>query len=178
MDAALAEYAEHGRAGFSLNGVARRAGVGKSALYLRWSGKDELLAAAVESRSHTVEEVDTGTLRGDLLALTGNLLRLWRDPVGWVTLRVAVDAVGSNAPPESFHADVTRSHREAATAMVRRAVDRGEADDALPVELLVQAVYGTLLMRVLGGPAVPVATDTDTVAIVDFALAAVARHLR
>jgi AcrR family transcriptional regulator len=178
MDAALAEYAEHGSAGFSLNAVARRAGVGKSAVYLRWSGKDDLLAEAVESRAHAVEEVDTGSLRGDLEALAANLVRLWRDPAGWVTLRVAVDALGAGTPPGTFHARVTRSHREAATAVLRRAVERGEAADTLPVTLLVQSLYGTLLMQVLGG----VGSDDDpapsTTAVVDLLLAAVAEHLR
>ena len=44
--AALAVYAEAGWSGFSFDAVARRAGVGKAPLYLRWASKEDLLLAA------------------------------------------------------------------------------------------------------------------------------------
>src|SRR3954465_3041476 len=47
LDAALEEYGEHGWSGFTMDGVARRAGVGKSTVYLRWQDKESLLTDAV-----------------------------------------------------------------------------------------------------------------------------------
>ena len=59
IDAALEEYGEHGWSGFTMDGVARRAGVGKSTVYLRWQDKDTLLTDAVSSRSDDLGDVDT-----------------------------------------------------------------------------------------------------------------------
>ncbi|CAN5547468.1 TetR/AcrR family transcriptional regulator [soil metagenome] len=180
MDAAIREYAERGRAGFSINGVARRAGVGKSSVYLRWPDKDTLLADAVDARSGSPEDVDTGTLRGDLAALSTNLLRFWLDPIGWATLRVAVDSVGIDLPP-TYHATITDRHRDAAALIVQRAVARGEVGPDVPGGLLIEAVYGTLIMKTLGraGELRELSDDDlhDVLApLVDFVLAAVASY--
>src|SRR5262245_3701852 len=78
-DAALEEYGEHGWAGFTMDGVARRAGVGKSTVYLRWQDKDSLLTDAVGTESGWLGAVDTGSLRGDLEALATNLFEHFRD---------------------------------------------------------------------------------------------------
>ena len=178
MDAALVEYAEHGRAGFTLNGSARRAGVGKSSIYRRWSDKDALLASAISARSEDLEDVDTGALRTDLETLAGNLLRYWLDPVGWVTIRIAVDAVGGDQPAAPHFEEVSQSHRRAANRIVERAVERGELPADVTVALVVQAIYGILLMQVLTqrGPGT-VLSDAEVAEqvgpVVDFVLAAV-----
>ena len=181
MDAAIREYAEHGRAGFSLNGVARRAGVGKSTIYLRWADKDALLGDAIAARSSSLEQVDTGSLRADLRTLATNLLRYWLDPAGWVTLRVAVDVVGADTAP-AFATSVAQAHREAAQGIVTRAVERGELRADVPGALMVEAVYGTLLMKALSGAAAlrdltddELATVTEPV--VELVLSGVADHV-
>ena len=43
-DAVLHELAEQGYGRLSMEAVAKRAGVGKSALYRRWASKDEMIA--------------------------------------------------------------------------------------------------------------------------------------
>ncbi|MCW2866691.1 MAG: transcriptional regulator, TetR family [Marmoricola sp.] len=182
MQAALREYAEHGRAGFSLNGVARRAGVGKSSLYLRWPDKDALLADSVDTLTRDIEHVDTGSLRGDLAALALNVTRTWLDPAGWVTMRIAVDAVGDPGPPAAYHETTRDLHTIAAGSIVARAVARGEVDESTPVGLLVQALYGTLLMQVLtrsaaDGPPDETELEERTSAVVDFVLSAIRDHL-
>src|SRR3954453_19377357 len=96
IDAALEEYGEHGWSGFTMDGGARRAGVGKSTVYLRWQDKDSLLTEAVSTRVGAVGAVDTGTLRGDLVQLVENLFRQFRDPAGWASLRIAFDAAGAH----------------------------------------------------------------------------------
>src|SRR5579884_4007198 len=62
---------ERGYEGTTLDAVAARAGVTKPAIYRRWpGGKQELVAGAVAAmRREVTPPVDTGSLRGDLLAL-------------------------------------------------------------------------------------------------------------
>src|SRR5580693_7891479 len=62
-DAAVALFGEAGWAGFSMEAVARRAGVGKASIYLRWQAKEDLLAEALRRRIGMIADVDTGTLR-------------------------------------------------------------------------------------------------------------------
>jgi AcrR family transcriptional regulator len=182
MAAAIEEYAERGWAGYSLNAVARRAGVSKSTIYLRWSDKDTLLAESVSARTHGIEEVDTGTLRGDLETLAANLLTHYLDPLGWATLRMAVDAAGSPNPPQRFAEQVTHQHRLAASSILRRAVERREATSAITDSLVIEGLYGTVTMLALTLPSERRAMDEDEVAstvapIVDFVLAAAREHL-
>lgn len=60
----------------TFEGVARRAGASKATLYRRWKTKREMVVAAVRagpSQRVNASEIDTGTLRGDLLALCARL---------------------------------------------------------------------------------------------------------
>src|ERR1700749_1860282 len=72
-EATFTELAGAGYARLSMEGVARRAGVGKAALYRRWSSKqemlEELIRAAVEDTLPPIP--DTGALRTDLRELLG-----------------------------------------------------------------------------------------------------------
>jgi AcrR family transcriptional regulator len=47
-EAALDVLADQGIAGFSVEAVAQRAGVGKATVYRRYAGRDEVLAAALD----------------------------------------------------------------------------------------------------------------------------------
>jgi AcrR family transcriptional regulator len=77
IDAALAELADNGFRGMAIDAVARRAWVGKSALYRRWRSKVEMTADALRALSVTAEPVpDTGSLNGDVRALL-NEVRDW-----------------------------------------------------------------------------------------------------
>src|SRR5689334_17841338 len=80
LDSALALVAEVGYDRTTVDAIATRAGVSKPTLYRRWPhGKPELVADAIRERHAETSQIpDTGTLRGDLLALvaiqTGQLL--------------------------------------------------------------------------------------------------------
>jgi len=80
LDAALKLVAEVGYDRTTVDAIATQAGVSKPTLYRRWPhGKPELVADAIRERhAQTSRTPDTGSLRGDLLALvaiqTGQLL--------------------------------------------------------------------------------------------------------
>jgi AcrR family transcriptional regulator len=113
LHAALEEYTEHGWAGFTMDGVARRAGFGKSTLYLRWADKDALLTDAVRLRSRTVVEVDTGSLRGDLTALATAVFHEFADSEGWAGFRMVVDSASASQPLGQFTRQLSVKKRPA-----------------------------------------------------------------
>lgn len=149
LDAALEEYGARGWAGFTMDAVARRAGVGKSTVYLRWQDKDSLLIDAVDARTGSIEDVDTGSFRDDLIALSANLFRHYLDPAGWATLRLAVDAAASPSALGTFSARIADQHTAAVLTIVGRAVERGEASPDLDIPSLVFSLYGAVTMQTL-----------------------------
>jgi len=77
LEAAWNELVEVGFAGLTMESVAARAQTGVAVLYRRWTNKDQLVFAAIEryGQAHPVEIPDTGSLRGDLLALLTGMSR-------------------------------------------------------------------------------------------------------
>src|SRR3954454_5728250 len=73
LDAALQVLAETGYDGMTIDMVAARAKAGKATLYRRWSSKAKLVLEAVaclkSGHLDYTSPPDTGTLRGDLVAM-------------------------------------------------------------------------------------------------------------
>ncbi|KQW48566.1 hypothetical protein ASC77_07405 [Nocardioides sp. Root1257] len=150
LHAALEEYTEHGWAGFTMDGVARRAGFGKSTLYLRWPDKDALLTDAVRLRSRTVVEVDTGSLRGDLTGLATGVFHEFADPEGWAGFRMVVDSASASQPLGQFTREISGVHREVIGGIFRRARERGELTASVDPLAITDLIYGAGLFFTLG----------------------------
>lgn len=70
LEATLAELAEVGYSRLAMERVAARAGASKASLYRRWPSRSELVIAALGHHYGGPEPApDTGSLRGDVLAL-------------------------------------------------------------------------------------------------------------
>ena len=67
LRAAMELLGESGLNAVTMDAVAQRAGAGKASLYRRWRSKDELLADALALYSPIDVEIDTGSLREDLV---------------------------------------------------------------------------------------------------------------
>jgi AcrR family transcriptional regulator len=150
--AALDVFGDAGWAGFGMETVARRAGVGKASLYLRWSGKQALLADAVALRFPQVADADTGTLRGDLTELAVRMLDIYTGPASRAALRLSLEAELIPGVAE-YYAGHRRSQVLAARAIIRRAVGRGELVPDVPETLLLDTLTGGAMMHALTTPA-------------------------
>lgn len=81
VDAVNSLLSEQGYDGVTFEEVARRCGASKASLYRRWSTKRDMVIAAIKAgaaRHNTADRIDTGSLRGDLLALCHRLDRTMR----------------------------------------------------------------------------------------------------
>jgi AcrR family transcriptional regulator len=152
-DAVLTELAEQGYARLSMEAVAKRAGVGKSALYRRWPSKQEMaLAVVAEFSVMRAVAPDTGSLRGDIRESLDTLMQ-------WLShstfSRILPDLVAEMArnPELSDVVDsmVGQPRRDRARVMLQRAITRGElepdTDMELALDLLAAPVYWRLLVR-------------------------------
>ncbi|TDD35890.1 TetR/AcrR family transcriptional regulator [Nonomuraea terrae] len=153
LRAAIELYAELGWAKFTLDAVARRAGIGKAAIYRRWPTRERLVAAALEQALVLpVIAVDTGTLREDLRGLAHAMMAYYLGPYGLAGLRLHVEA---RAYPELFAelaAGIRRSRVLEARAIIRRAIDRGELGRHASPTLILDTLVGGLLNHVLATP--------------------------
>lgn len=71
LEATWDELVEHGYGALTIDAVAQRAGTSRTVVYRRWATKAELAEAAIVhmGRSKQMPPPDTGSLRGDLLAV-------------------------------------------------------------------------------------------------------------
>ncbi len=180
--AAIEEYSERGWAGLTMDGVAKRAGVGKSTIYLRWTNKEDLLAAAVQNMSGGMVPLDTGSLRGDFARLAQTLIDNYWTPIGWGMFRILIDVAGSGEQVSQFAELVNGEHRRSALAILERGVERGELRPDVPAQLAINALYGTLVIYRMMAPwdevegVVPVPEELVT-QVVDFVMAGLAPYV-
>ncbi len=100
LAATAALFAEGGYDHLTIEGVARRAGVGKQTIYRWWSSKGDIIAEAIleghllDGRRHLP---DTGDARADLAAWLTDLFTLRASPDGEGLLRSFVAAAAGSA---------------------------------------------------------------------------------
>jgi AcrR family transcriptional regulator len=152
FDAAMARYAEAGWGGFNFDAIARASGVGKASIYRRWPTRGELLRQTFEARWYAVKAIDTGTLRGDLLALARTIADALTGPFGGARQYMAVDSARFPEVREVFH-PYTEALVRQARAMVRRAAARDEIAARVNPGLLMDLVVGAVVNHVGATPA-------------------------
>jgi AcrR family transcriptional regulator len=156
LDACVEELLEVGYDRLTMDGVAQRARASKATLYRRWSSKQSLVVDAVirSKRADTTEPPDTGTLRGDLLAI-------FCGPSGFRdehSVRVLGSVLTALQTDPAFASTFRDEHIAPKRALVvdvyTRAAGRGELAPGVDPNLLGPALVGILLHRaiVLGEP--------------------------
>lgn len=92
LDAALRVYAAHGKAGFTVDLVAKTAGCSRPAVYARWPTRQDLLLAAVRSFDADLDVTDQGSARDQLVSVTHQLLQGFASVHGIATFRIVLDS--------------------------------------------------------------------------------------
>lgn len=166
LRAAAEELTASGFAAMTMDRVARRAGTNKNAVYRRWPHRLALGVAAYRQLTERAPVPDTGSLRGDALALLRGANRHWSSPLG-VILRELMAAAGG--APE-FLASLSGDAADGPTAtwltVLGRAVERHEAaPEALHPRVATVAIV--LLRNEFVVRGVPHAPDDVLVEIVD-----------
>ncbi|MDP4507294.1 TetR/AcrR family transcriptional regulator [Nonomuraea turcica] len=127
--ATLDELAESGYAGLKMERVAERARASKASLYRRWPTRIELVMEAVRNTLPTPESTpDTGSLRGDLMAMLGHAAHVLSGPAGEAMRGLLGEALSSGSPLRAMRKTSQGMGRKTIEEVVRRAVERGEVD--------------------------------------------------
>jgi AcrR family transcriptional regulator len=152
VDAILQAVAEelglHGYADLRIEDVATRSGVNKTTIYRRWPQKSELVIAAVERLTPEPEIADTGSLRGDLLALLKLARARIETPVGRGLVRM-VQAERAHPEVSGMLRRLRLRHMEARRALFDRALKRGEIPAGSDTSLLAELSIAPLMSRLV-----------------------------
>lgn len=151
-EAMFDQLAEHGFARMSMDAVARRAGVGKAAVYRRWPSKQAMVIDLVGASvlKNLPETPDTGSLAGDVHGFLAVIAEQASDPrVKRIALDVLTETTRVPALAAALHDVVEKPRRTAAAAVLTRAVDRGELRADLDHELALDVLISPLLLRLL-----------------------------
>lgn len=153
LEASLEELAASGYEGMTMDAVAERAKVGKAAMYRRWPSKESLVLEAVTHMKQSQVDLaplpDTGTLRGDLLALVKPQTRAESEfklkvMTGLSTMlnqHQALADAGTSAIVEPW----TNVYRK----LITRSVQRGEANATVEIETIIQIVPSMMAFRAI-----------------------------
>lgn len=150
--AVLTIVAEEGYAALTMEGIAARAGTGKTSLYRRWDSLAALVYdAARDAMPRPGQLPDTGSLRGDALAVFTLAAEQLRGPIGLALRGVLGDALRD--PDQAGLGAISRgSALEMMRTIAERAAARGECPASTLTERRLDAGPALLRQRFLLGP--------------------------
>lgn len=153
LEAAWDELAAVGYASLTFEGVAARARTSKPVVYRRWRTRPELVLAAMRQRGPLLsgEPPDTGSLRGDVLALLTRISVRLEEMGPEVILGLLADYVRNAELLAYTRPEVLSVGLEVMRRLLARAAERGEIPTAqvpprvasLPVDLLRHELFVT-----------------------------------
>ncbi|MGI9164688.1 MAG: TetR/AcrR family transcriptional regulator [Mycobacterium sp.] len=150
--AATEELAEKGFEAFSVRSVARRSGVSRPSLLLRWPDRDSLIIETLASISEWPVTDPGGGLREELTTLVARMVDLLDPTTMAIQLRLIADA---SKHPELFaafqHKVMSSAWHQLAT-LLERAVDRGELPRGIDCRWAADALVGVVFLRTIASP--------------------------
>ncbi|TGB45488.1 TetR/AcrR family transcriptional regulator [Mycolicibacterium peregrinum] len=158
LDAALATLAENGYANTNINDIAARAGVGKAAIYRRWSSKTALITDALvywRPDLLTDDAPDTGSVAGDFDEIVRRATRIDEELFSYdLVLSVALEASHDPHLGPALDDLMLLKGRRVMSAILQQAIDRGEVTAHCDWSLVADVMTGMSLLRVVNSQSV------------------------
>jgi AcrR family transcriptional regulator len=132
LDSAWEELFESGYAALTIDAVAQRAGTSRTVIYRRWATKAELVRAAVRRAQERtpIEAPDTGSLRGDLLALARQANKRSAPFSATLTYHLGPYFQETGTTPAELREVLVGDRMTLLDVVLERAAERGEVDPA------------------------------------------------
>jgi AcrR family transcriptional regulator len=141
---------EQGVEGLTFSEIGRRAGVHGTSVQRRWGSKENVLfEALIDLGAQSIAVPDTGSLRGDLIAMSKSLADYFASPLGGSIVQMIVANADSDRAFADHRAEFIRIRFEAMRQMIRRAAERGELRPGIDEEIALDLALGPLYVRTL-----------------------------
>jgi AcrR family transcriptional regulator len=148
-EAALCLFRKVGYERLSIDAIAHEAQVSKATIYRRWKNKAELMVAAVSHYSFSdTPNIDTGTLRGDLIEILQNRIRILKGEDGQVLMGVMTAAKSDPELGAMISREIAKNGGEIHREIISRAVTRGEIPAGADFETILEVVPPILTYRI------------------------------
>jgi AcrR family transcriptional regulator len=168
-DAVIAELAEVGFGRLTFEGVAERAGTGKSPLYRRWPDTTSLVIDTLEKLGpDPAEYARTGVLRDDLIGLTLHMIKAQKSVRGDAYRSLLGEAHRHPQLLARFKAQVFEPRFEALTELLCDAARRGEISPDRLTPVVLEVLHALIIKRTLLDTHDP--TKKDVTEMIDEAL--------
>lgn len=149
LDAATELFCELGYEGLSMEGVAAKAGVGKTTIYRRYPTKLDLVMAVNGCLSAGMApEPDTGSLRDDLVVLARNFHTMLSQTSAGRAIPMILAAKTQNPELARAHEAFVAGRRDITIGVIRRGVERGELPSNTDPTVIADLITGALFLRV------------------------------
>lgn len=148
-DAVMQELAEVGYGRLSIEAVARRAGVGKTAVYRRWGNKLEMVLEIVSDvAGRSVPLPDTGSFAGDLQLLMMIVSRALQHRIASQIIPDLMAEASRNPQIAETLQKALRTHQQSVgDKLIGQAKARGELPASTDPEVAVDLILGPLYWR-------------------------------
>ena len=148
--AVLVVLAERGSTGVTMEAVAAAAGTSKAVLYRRWpDGSTMLRDTLLRTATAAIPSTDTGSYRGDMLAVLQGWVTLFTGPEGPALKAVIAAATQDPALAEAFRTDVIGWRKDEMAALLKRGIARGEVRADVPIDIARELGQSVLWHRLL-----------------------------
>lgn len=150
LDATIEELARVGYAALRTEDVAARAGVAKTTVYRRWPTKHELVEAAVREAARIDDPLpDTGTLRGDVVALVQATVGRLGTPQARAIARLVGNEAAADPDVDRFARKLRDDKRAQHARVIVRAQERGEIPADVDPALVIEVAFAPLVARAI-----------------------------
>jgi AcrR family transcriptional regulator len=147
LEAVLDELGDVGYGAMTIEGVAARAGVGKSTIYRHWTGKLELVEDAFRTLKAPVQAPETGTVRERVIGLLDQVACLVEKSTYSACMPALIEAAERDPQVRDLHRRFSAERRAILVDLLRDAVSDGELPSDTDPELLGDALVGSILLR-------------------------------
>ncbi|MBK6672061.1 MAG: TetR/AcrR family transcriptional regulator [Proteobacteria bacterium] len=151
LKAAYQILRERGFAGFTVEGVAARAGAGKATIYRWWQTKGtlaiEAFLVAIAPRMDSIPHTDSAI--ADLRRQIHVAAMLYRGRVGQLLRELIALGQEDSETSRALRTNFVEPRRQAALGALRRAQATGEIRADTDIEVLADALWGPIFHRLL-----------------------------
>ena len=148
-EAALCLFRKVGYERLSIDAIAHEAQVSKATIYRRWKNKAELMVAAVSHYSFAdTPDIDTGTLRGDLVEILQDRIKILGGEDGQVLMGVMSAAKSDPELGALISREIAKNGGEIHRQIIDRAILRHEIPEGANFQTILEIVPPILTYRI------------------------------
>ncbi|MGV0793624.1 TetR/AcrR family transcriptional regulator [Mycolicibacterium sp. XJ1819] len=149
LEASRDELSERGFEGYSVRSVARRSGVSRPSLVLRWPDRDTLILETLEHLAEWPTPNPAADLRQELEAIVARVVELLNPTVLGIQMRLVADAPRHPKLFAAFQDTVMARASMQLTTLLNQAVADGQLRADMDVDWAADALIGAVFMRIV-----------------------------